>query len=211
MGDSLALPRVGSIEDPIRLAVLISGGGSGLASLLKFQSEESRCHQTVLVLADSEGAGGLEHGRKSEIESKGIPLPTDLPAPDRRRAHEEIIERHLQSSNVELVVLSGYMRILTPSFVGKWKGRIVNVHPSLLPDFPGAHAHRDVLSAGVPITGCTVHLVDEGVDTGPILAQMEVPVMAGDDATSLQERVKQVEHALYPQVIDLLCTGQISL
>lgn len=211
MGDSLALPRVGSIEDPIRLAVLISGGGSGLASLLKFQSEEPRCHQTVLVLADSEGAGGLEHGRKSEIESKGIPLPTDLPAPDRRRAHEEIIERHLQSSNVELVVLSGYMRILTPSFVGKWKGRIVNVHPSLLPDFPGAHAHRDVLSAGVPITGCTVHLVDEGVDTGPILAQMEVPVMAGDDATSLQERVKQVEHALYPQVIDLLCTGQISL
>ena len=211
MGDSLALPRVGSIEDPIRLAVLISGGGSGLASLLKFQSEESRCHQTVLVLADSEGAGGLEHGRKSEIESKGIPLPTDLPAPDRRRAHEEIIERHLQSSNVELVVLSGYMRILTPSFVGKWKGRIVNVHPSLLPDFPGAHAHRDVLSAGVRITGCTVHLVDEGVDTGPILAQMEVPVMADDNATSLQERVKQVEHTLYPQIIDLLCTGQISL
>ena len=211
MGASFVLPRVGSIEDPIRLAVLISGGGSGLASLLKFQSEEPRCHQTVLVLADSEGAGGLEHGRKSEIESKGIPLPTDLPAPDRRLVHEEIIERKLQSSNVELVVLNGYMRILTPSFVGKWKGRIVNVHPSLLPDFPGAHAHRDVLSAGVPITGCTVHLVDEGVDTGPILAQMEVPVMAGDDATSLQERVKQVEHALYPQVIDLLCTGQISL
>ena len=211
MGASFVLPRVGSIEDPIRLAVLISGGGSGLASLLKFQSEEPRCHQTVLVLADSEGAGGLEHGRKSEIESKGIPLPTDLPAPDRRLVHEEIIERKLQSSNVELVVLNGYMRILTPSFVGKWKGRIVNVHPSLLPDFPGAHAHRDVLSAGVPITGCTVHLVDEGVDTGPILAQMEVPVMAGDDVTSLQERVKQVEHALYPQVIDLLCTGQISL
>jgi len=138
-------------------------------------------------------------------------LPTDLPAPDRRLVHEEIIERKLQSSNVELVVLNGYMRILTPSFVGKWKGRIVNVHPSLLPDFPGAHAHRDVLSAGVPITGCTVHLVDEGVDTGPILAQMEVPVMAGDDVTSLQERVKQVEHTLYPRVIDLLCTGQILL
>jgi len=211
MGASFVLPRVGSIEDPIRLAVLISGGGSGLASLLKFQSEEPRCHQTVLVLADSEGAGGLEHGRKSEIESKGIPLPTDLPAPDRRLVHEEIIERKLQSSNVELVVLNGYMRILTPSFVGKWKGRIVNVHPSLLPDFPGANAHRDVLSAGVPITGCTVHLVDEGVDTGPILAQMEVPVMAGDDVTSLQERVKQVEHTLYPRVIDLLCTGQILL
>ena len=138
-------------------------------------------------------------------------MPIDLPAPDRRLAPEEAVESHLQSSDVELVVLSGYMRILTPSFVGKWEGRIVNVHPSLLPDFPGAHAHRDVLSAGVPITGCTVHLVDEGVDTGPILAQREVPVMDDDDVTSLQERVKQVEHALYPEVIDLLCTGQISL
>ena len=211
MGTPFTLPRVGSIEDPLRLAVLISGGGSGLASLLKFQADEPRCHQTVLVLADSEDAGGLEHGRQSGIESKGIPLPTDRPVSDRRLGHEEIVERYLQSSDVELVVLSGYMRILTPSFVEKWKGRIINVHPSLLPDFPGAHAHRDVLSAGVPITGCTVHLVDEGVDTGPILAQREVPVMADDDVASLQERVKLVEHILYPEVIDLLCTGQISL
>jgi len=211
MGAPFVLPRVGSIEEPLRLAVLISGGGSGLASLLKFQEDEPRCHQTVLVLADSEGAGGLEHGRKLGIESKGVPLPADRSTSNRRMAHEEIVNRHLQSSDVELVVLSGYMRILTPSFVGKWKGRIVNVHPSLLPDFPGAHAHRDVLSAGVLKTGCTVHLVDEGVDTGPILAQREVPVKADDDVISLQERVKEVEHILYPEVIDLLCTGQISL
>ena len=211
MGAPFVLPRIGSIEDPLRLAVLISGGGSGRASLLKFQEKEPRSHRTVLVLADSQDAGGLEHGRKLGIESKGIPVPSELPISERRLAHEEMVERTLQSVDAELVVLSGYMRILTPSFVGKWKGRIINVHPSLLPDFPGAHAHRDVLSSGVTMTGCTVHLVDEGVDSGPILAQREVPVMPDDDESSLQERVKLVEHVLYPEVIDSLCTGQISL
>ena len=211
MGEPFLLPRAGSIDDPLRLAVLVSGGGSGLSSLLKFQANGPRSHRTVLVLADSEDAGGLEHGRKYGIDSKGIPVPTELPISERRMAHEEMVESQLRSSDVELVVLSGYMRILTPSFVGKWKGRIINVHPSLLPDFPGAHAHRDVLSAGVRVTGCTVHLVDEGVDTGPILAQREVPVMPDDDEESLQERVKLVEHVLYPEVIEMLCSGQISL
>ena len=103
------------------------------------------------------------------------------------------------------------MRILTPSFVAIWKGRLLNIHPSLLPDFPGAHAHRDALAAGVKTTGCTVHLVDEGIDSGPILAQREVPILPDDDEESLQDRVKKVEHTLYPEIIDLLCSGGVSL
>ena len=205
------LPRAASIEEPLRLAVLISGGGSGLSSLLSFQSSEPRCHRTVLVIADSENAGGLEHGRSAGITTMGIPLPLGLQSTERRLAHESMILRQLKSSGVELVVLSGYMRILTPSFVATWKGRLLNIHPSLLPDFPGAHAHRDALAAGVKTTGCTVHLVDEGVDSGPILAQREVPILPDDDEESLQDRVRKVEHTLYPEIIDLLCNGGVSL
>ena len=205
------LPRAASIEEPLRLAVLISGGGSGLSSLLSFQSSEPRCHRTVLVIADSDNAGGLEHGRSAGITTMGIPLPQDRQSTQRRLAHESMILRQLKSSGVELVVLSGYMRILTPSFVAKWKGRLLNIHPSLLPDFPGAHAHRDALAAGVKTTGCTVHLVDEGVDSGPILAQREVPILPDDDEESLQDRVRKVEHTLYPEIIDLLCNGGVSL
>ena len=178
---------------------------------MAFQSSEPRCHQTVLVIADSENAGGLEHGRGAGIATMGIELPKGLQSNERRLAHESMILRQLKSSEVELVVLSGYMRILTPSFVAIWKGRLLNIHPSLLPEFPGAHPHRDALAAGVKTTGCTVHLVDEGVDSGPILAQREVPILPDDDEESLQDRVKKVEHALYPEIIDLLCSGGLSL
>ena len=130
---------------------------------------------------------------------------------ERRVAHERLVNAELEAADVELVVLSGYMRILTPWFVRRWKGRLINIHPSLLPDFPGAHAHRDALAAGVSVTGCTVHLVDEGVDSGPILAQREIEVRPNDDEETLQERVKGVEHLLYPDVLDRLCSGQISL
>ena len=211
MGAPFVLPRVASIEEPLRLAVLISGGGSGLSSLLSFQSSEPRCHRTVLVIADSDNAGGLEHGKSAGIDTMGIPLPRGLRSIERRLAHESMILDQLESSGVELVVLSGYMRILTPSFVAIWKGRLLNIHPSLLPAFPGAHAHRDALAAGVKTTGCTVHLVDEGVYTGPILAQREVRILPDDDEESLQNRVKKVEHTLYPATIDLLCSGGVSL
>ena len=116
----------------------------------------------------------------------------------------------IAKSGAGLVVLSGYMRILTSDFVSRWKGRLVNIHPSLLPLFPGAHAHRDVLNAGEVISGCTVHLVDEGVDTGPILARQIVPVHEDDTVDSLSMRIRKAEHALYPSVLDRLCSDPLS-
>tara|TARA_Y100001968_G_scaffold187921_1_gene172269 strand:+ start:2732 stop:3409 length:678 start_codon:yes stop_codon:yes gene_type:complete len=210
MSDDFVLPRTGSLEDPIRVAVMISGGGSGLAALLQYQ-RTSRTHQTTLVIADKEDADGLQHSIDAGVPSLGIPIPMEAEAKERRVTHERLVHAALGEHDIELVVLSGYMRILTPWFVRRWKGRLVNIHPSLLPDFPGAHAHRDVLTAGVDVSGCTVHMVDEGVDTGPILAQVQVDVNEGDDETSLQERIKQVEHVLYPETLDRLCSGQISL
>ncbi len=205
------LPRAAIPEDPIRIAVLISGGGSGLEALLNYQHDQPRCHRTILVLADSPHAGGLEHGSRHGVKSVSVPLPMEINKPERRVAHEHLVHGELVASDVELVVLSGYMRILTPWFVSRWKGRLVNIHPSLLPDFPGAHAHRDALAAGASVTGCTVHLVDERVDSGPILAQSQVEVLPGDDEEALQERVKRAEHVLYPKTLDRLCSGQVLL
>ncbi len=210
MSEGFVLPRTGSTDDPVRLAVLVSGGGSGLAALLRYQ-RTPRCHRTTLVIADKIDAGGLQHGRDASVRSVGVPLPMEVEKSGRRVAHERLVNAELKAADVELVVLSGYMRILTPWFVRRWKGRLINIHPSLLPDFPGAHAHRDALAAGVSVTGCTVHLVDEGVDSGPILAQREIEVRPNDDEEALQERVKRVEHLLYPDVLDRLCSGQISL
>ena len=210
MDEAYVLPRPASIEDPLRIAVLISGGGSGLAALLQYQESEARAHQTVLVLADSQDAGGLEHGRSREIETHGISLPQVEDKVQRRQSHEELVHDALVKADVELVGLSGYMRILTPSFVRRWKGRLVNIPPSLLPKYPGAHAHRDALADGATVSGCTVHLVDEGVDSGMILAQSQVPILADDTESDLQERIKKVEHVLYPEVLDRLAVGEYS-
>jgi len=211
MEEAYVPPRSASIEDPLRIAVLISGGGSGLAALLRYQESEARTHRTVLVLSDSEDAAGLEHGRSRGIETHGISLPVIEDKVQRRLAHEELVHMALVNAEVELVALSGYMRILTPSFVKRWKGRLVNIHPSLLPKYPGAHAHRDALADGATVSGCTVHLVDEGVDSGVILAQREVEVLSSDSVSDLQERIKKVEHVLYPEVLDRLAVGGYSV
>jgi len=211
VSDEYVLPRKATTDSPLRLAVMISGGGSGLRALLKYQQEADRTHVTSLVIADSETAGGLKHAMDAGIDFVSVPLPKEFKGDERRRVHEEQIMRIIESKDIELVVLSGYMRILTPFFVSHWKGRLVNIHPSLLPDFPGAHAQRDALEAGARVSGCTVHFVDEGVDSGPIIEQREVPVLESDTIDTLRDRIKQAEHDLYPKVLDDISSGRVLL
>lgn len=202
--------RVATVATPLRCAVLISGSGSGMQALVKAQQEQNLRHTTAVVISNRPEAGGIKLAKKL-----GIDVEIIVPSPDEgmnlRTSHEDAIMEVLDRYNIEFVVLSGYMRLLSSHILASWGGRIVNIHPSYLPHFPGAHAHKDVLAAGVKLTGCTVHMVDEGMDTGPILAQATVPVLRGDDEQSLSERVKVEEHRLYPQVLTWLSKGYITV
>ena len=206
MSEPYLRPRKGSIKNPLRIAVLISGSGSGLLALLNHQQSNQSPHITKLIISDNMNAGGLRYGEDFSIPAVAISLPDSVSKIEQRIMHENLIHDTLMNYDIELVVLSGYMRILTSTFVSKWKGRLINIHPSLLPKYPGAHAHRDALADGANMTGCTVHLVDEGVDTGEIIAQEEVEILDGDTIEELQERVKKIEHQLYPKVLDIFCS-----
>ena len=209
MPEAWSIPRRGTIDDPLRLAVLISGSGSGMEALILHQQNNDCLHVTNVVISDRIDAGGLAKAEALGVTAVAVPLPDVEDREERRIVHEKEVGEVLADHGVEVVILSGYMRLLTPSFVETWAGRILNIHPSLLPDFPGAHAHRDVIEAGVRKSGCTVHFVDSGMDTGPIIDQAEVKVSPDDDEDSLAEKVKRLEHVLYPSVIDKLSEGRI--
>ncbi len=181
-----------------RVAVLISGRGSNLAALLAAAREPAYPAEIALVLANRADAGGLDLARAAGVARVLVahhPFGTD------RAAHEAAIERELVAHAIDIVCLAGYLRRLTPYLVGRWAGRMLNIHPSLLPAFPGLHTHERALAAGVRLHGCTVHLVTEGVDEGPILAQAAVPVLPGDDAARLAARVLAQEHRIYPAAL----------
>jgi len=205
-------PRVADFSKPLKLAVLISGSGSGMEALVKYQQSKNCAHITTIVISNQAGVEGMIRAEELGVKSQVIELPHDekISGDKARRLHEEMIHNRLIELNIEAVILSGYMRILSPWFVNHWEGRLLNIHPSLLPDFPGAHAHRDVLAAQAKITGCTVHYVDAGMDSGKIISQREVEVFADDNEASLSSRVKLVEHVLYPQTIDDFATGNLS-
>ena len=176
------------------IGVLVSGAGSNLQALLDAGLP------VRAVASNKQSAAGLQ--RAAHLPTASFEL-RDYPTRDERDA---AMADWLAGHGVELVVLAGYMHILTPAFLRRFPDRVINVHPSLLPDFPGAHAVADQLAAGVREAGATVHVVDEGVDSGPILVQERVPVHDGDTVESLHERIKQVEHRLLPQAVEeLLC------
>jgi phosphoribosylglycinamide formyltransferase-1 len=177
------------MADARRVAVLISGRGSNMRALI----EQADGYGVVLVAAPAVHAAGLDVAR-----SLGVPT---FAYEAKRDSFEAALERSLHDNHVGTIALAGYMRILTAGFIARWRGRIVNIHPSLLPKYKGLDTHSRVLAAGDPVTGCTVHLVSEDLDSGDVLAQAEVPVEPGDDAARLAARVLNAEHALYPKAL----------
>jgi phosphoribosylglycinamide formyltransferase-1 len=167
-------------------------------------------HETVVVVSDKSAALGLERA-----ERLGVPAVVVEHVDNGRRLtrdeHEIKLLTALEEYDVELIVLSGYMRLLSSTFLKHWPHRVVNIHPSLLPLFPGAHAHRDVLESGVSVSGCTVHMVDEGMDSGARLAQCPVPVFSDDTEATLAARIKIEEHRLYPMVLTWIAEGRVHL
>ena len=185
-----------------RVAVLISGTGSNMAALIEAGQRTGAPFEVVLVLSNKPDAGGLAVARGLGVAAEAVdhgPFGKD------REAHERALDTALTEAGVEVVALAGYMRLLTPWLVRQWEGRMVNIHPSLLPLYPGLDTHARALAAGDAEAGCTVHLVTEGVDEGPILGQARVQVVAGDTPESLSQRVLAAEHILYPQALADFC------
>jgi phosphoribosylglycinamide formyltransferase 1 len=193
---------------PTRLAVLISGGGSNLAALLDAtRTRPDFGGEVVVVGADRAEARGLGHAAAAGIPTVVHPFARG----GDRAAWERALADDLAAHEPDVVVLAGFMRILSGAFLARWPDRVVNTHPSLLPAFRGAHAVREALAYGVALTGCTVHLVDEQVDHGPILAQRAVHVLPDDTEETLHERIKAVEHALLPACVEALCHDRIRI
>ena len=188
-----------------RVAVLISGGGSNLQALLDATATPGSSAEIVLVISNRPGAFGLARAEAAGVAA----LTIDHRDFGDRPTFEAALSAALVRAEVDLVCLAGFMRILTAAFVERWRDQLLNIHPSLLPSFPGLHTHARALAAGVRAHGCTVHLVRPEVDTGPILVQGLVPVLPGDDATSLAARVLEVEHRCYPLALELLAAGGI--
>ena len=191
----------------IKLGVLISGSGTNLQAILDSIEKKTLDAEIAVVVSNKAEAAGLERAKKANVPTRFI----DHKGFADRASFDAAIVDVLRDYKVDWVVLAGFMRIVTPTLLDSFPYRVINIHPSLLPSFPGAHAHRDAIAYGVKISGCTVHLVDAGTDTGPILAQAVVPVSEGDDEASLAQKILYVEHQLLPRVLQQAAEGRISV
>jgi phosphoribosylglycinamide formyltransferase-1 len=190
-----------------RVVAFISGGGSNMLALAKAAEAADFPAEIVAVFSDKAEAGGLQ-----KAEALGIParafLRKDFAS---KEAHEAAILEALDALSPDLICLAGYMRLLSGTFINRYEGRILNIHPSLLPLFPGLHTHQRAIDAGMRIAGCTVHFVTEGMDEGPVVVQAAVPVLPGDTSDALAGRVLTVEHRSYPLALRLVAEGKVRM
>lgn len=191
----------------LRVAVLASGRGSNLQSLLDACAAADFPAVIGLVVVNVPGVQAIERARAADVAVEVI----DHRAFASRELFDAALDRALRQAGIELVCLAGFMRLLTPGFTWGWENRIVNIHPSLLPSFPGLHTHRRALAAGVKLHGCTVHYVTAALDDGPIVGQAAVPVLADDDDDRLAARVLAAEHRLYPAALRAIAEGRVRI
>jgi phosphoribosylglycinamide formyltransferase 1 len=191
-----------------RVAVLISGRGSNMAALIEAAKDASYPAEIALVLSNVPDAAGLEFARAAGVATAVV----DHSAYGKdREAFERAMQAVLEQHHIELLCLAGFMRLLTPWFVGTWQGRMLNIHPALLPDFKGLHTHERALAAGVKLHGATVHFVVPEMDAGPTIVQRAIPVQADDTAETLAARVLEVEHRIYPLGLQLVAEGRVRI
>lgn len=190
----------------LRVGVLASGTGTNLQAILDACAAKRIEAQVVMVLSDRADAQALERARRAGVRAEFVD-----PKGKSREEHDLALVELLKEARAELVCLAGYMRILTPTFLRAFPQRVINIHPALLPSFPGLHAQRQAWAWGVKVSGCTTHIVDEEVDHGPILMQAAVPVLEGDTEASLRQRILAQEHVIYPATIQLFAEGRVKV
>jgi phosphoribosylglycinamide formyltransferase-1 len=187
-----------------RLGILISGRGSNMEALLKAAQDPACPFEPVLVLSNKPEAAGLDKARSFGVATKAV---DHKPFGKDRESFERAVDAELKAANVQLIALAGFMRVLTPWFVNEWAGRLINIHPSLLPKYPGVDTHKRCLEAGDLVHGCTVHQVTTGVDEGPVIGSAEIDVRPGDTEDALSARLLKAEHLLYPRCLAAVARG----
>ena len=201
----MAAKRKTSKRKKLKIAVLISGRGSNLQALIDAQKNKGYPAEIVLVLSNVAGAPGLARAKKARLPI-AVVSHKDFAG---REPFDAAMTAAIEAAGAELVCLAGFMRLLTDAFIARWRDKLVNIHPSLLPAFKGLHVHERVIETGARFSGCTVHFVRPEMDTGPIVAQAVVPVRADDDADAVAARVLEQEHKIYPLAVKLIAEGRV--